>query len=103
MGAKQLTIEVAYALPERQWLFEMVVPEGTTVRQVAIMCGLDNVAQSGLSPEVLATLAVGIFGIKVRDPDHQQVAAGDRVELYRPLIIDPKEARVNRAGQGRRR
>ena len=100
MGDKQLTIEVAYALPEQQWLFEMTVPLGTTVREAMLMCGLDKVAQTGLTSEALATLPAGIFGIKVCNPEHQQVAAGDRIELYRPLVIDPKAARVNRAGQG---
>ena len=50
----------------------------------------------------LATVPVGIFGKKVMKPDDQIVKEGDRYELYRPLLIDPKQARANRAAKAKK-
>ena len=90
---KMPEIEVAYGLPEKQKVLKMQVPEGTSVRQAAEMSGMDaffpglDVSQSKL----------GIFGKLVAKPDEQSVKQGDRVEIYRPLIADPKAARAKRA------
>ena len=43
---------------------------------------------------------MGLFGKAVKDPATQVLVDGDRVEIYRPLLIDPKQARVNRAKKG---
>ncbi len=86
-----LTIEVAYAKPEEQVIVSLKVKPGTTA--------LEAVMQSGLPerfPEINNTgLMLGVFGA-VCKPGHA-VKAGDRVEIYRPLIHDPKEARRQRA------
>lgn len=88
-------IEVAYALPEKQKLLKLEVPEGTSVYEAAKLAGMDaffpglDITQSKL----------GIFGKLVARPDEQQVKQGDRVEIYRPLIADPKAARAKRAEQ----
>jgi hypothetical protein len=86
-----VTIEVAYASPETQDLRTLSVAEGSTV-EVAIK-------QSGLLerfPEIdLAKNKIGIFSQPVALS--QPVQAGDRVEIYRPLTIDPKQARQLRA------
>lgn len=91
-----ITVEVAYARPERQWLIPLTLPEGATV--------LDAVMQSGLPDQIpdLPPLAghVGLHGIPV--PPTQTLADGDRVEIYRPLTIDPKDARRARAVKGRK-
>lgn len=91
-----ITVEVAYARPERQWLIPLTLPEGATV--------LDAVMQSGLPDQIpdLPPLAghVGLHGIPV--PPTQTLADGDRVEINRPLTIDPKDARRARAVKGRK-
>jgi putative ubiquitin-RnfH superfamily antitoxin RatB of RatAB toxin-antitoxin module len=53
-----------------------------------------------LFPEIdLNSADLGIFGKIVREPEKQEVLEGDRVEIYRPLLIDPKQARLNRAAK----
>ena len=94
-GADLLAIEVAYVLPDRQSLLRLDVPAGTTVEQA--------VQRSGLLeqyPDIdLAAAAVGIFGKQV--PATTEVKSGDRVEVYRPLIADPKAARRKRAAKAK--
>ena len=84
-------VEVVLAMPERQELVSLEVPAGSTLT--------DAIKQSGL-PEMfegfeLDLAKVGIFGQKT-DPE-QVLRDGDRVEIYRPLIADPKEVRRQRA------
>lgn len=88
-------IEVAYATPEAQKIVVLEVKEGTSIREAAMLSGLEK-----LFPEIdYTTQPMGIFGKKIADPDQQVVASGDRIEIYRPLIIDPKQARLNRAAK----
>lgn len=93
--ARQLRVEVVYALPERQWLVAVSLPASATARQA--------VAASGLlqqHPDIdLDRAALGVFGAVVT---HDQILRdGDRVEIYRPLRIDPREARRILARQRR--
>jgi len=86
-------IEVVYGLPERQKLLPLDVPEGTSVRQAAECSGME-----AFFPDIDTRQAkLGIFGKLVAKPDEQLVKEGDRVEIYRPLIADPKAARAKRA------
>lgn len=92
--ADEVTVEVVYAEASRQWLRRVTVPAGSTVSQAVQASGL--VAQiPGL---MLDPARLGIFSRKV-SPDHV-VGEGDRVEIYRPLTLDPKEARRRRAHEG---
>ena len=88
-----LEIEIVYGLVDRQVLKGMTVAEWTTVREAAL--------QSGLEVEFLELdlqqAPLGIFGKVVKD--ETVLRYGDRIEVYRPLLIDPKEARRKRAGQ----
>ena len=97
MNKPLLRIEVAYALREEQVLLELEMAEGTTARQA--------VERSGILrrfPEInLARAGLGIFG-SVVSPD-TPLRDGDRVEIYRPLIAEPKQGRRERAQQGQRR
>ncbi len=89
----KISIEVAYALPEKQYLQRLVVEEGTNIEQAIIASGLLE-----LRPDIdLAKNKVGIYSrpAKLHDP----VGDGDRIEIYRPLIADPKELRRQRAEQ----
>lgn len=93
-----IKIEVAYATPARQLIVPLNVPSGTTALEAV---RLSNI--SAEFPEIdIDKDAMGIFskpldGKGRPKPDEYVMCAGDRVELYRPLIIDPKAARLNRA------
>jgi len=84
-------IEVAYAAPDKQVLLSLSVPQGTSVAGA--------IAQSAIQdefPELKMDLkAVGIFSRKV--PLDHLLREGDRIEIYRPLMADPKEMRRQRA------
>lgn len=91
----KITVEVAYATPEKQKILAFEVEEGTTVFQAAELSGIVKEF-----PEiVLADAKMGIFGKGVRNPQDEVLRADDRIEIYRPLIIDPKVARANRAAK----
>jgi putative ubiquitin-RnfH superfamily antitoxin RatB of RatAB toxin-antitoxin module len=84
-------IEVAYALPEEQVLITLDVEQGTTVEQAVKLSGiLEKFTDIDLTKNKL-----GIFG-KATKAD-QVLRDKDRVEIYRPLIADPKESRRKRA------
>ncbi len=94
MGEMLIDVEVAYANPEQQVIVALEMQEGVTVEQAIQASGLLN-----RFPEIDATdLKVGVFGsvCKLDQPLRQ----ADRVEIYRPLIHDPKEARRQRAVKG---
>jgi putative ubiquitin-RnfH superfamily antitoxin RatB of RatAB toxin-antitoxin module len=89
-----ITVEVAYATPEQQQIIALDVPANTTVETAIRLSGLLT-----SFPEInLSATAVGIFG-KVSELN-QVLKTGDRVEIYRPLLHDPKEARRQRAARG---
>lgn len=84
---KLITIEIAFAFPQRQFLKRLQVPAGTSIYQAIKLSGVENFYTENDSP----TLKTGIYG-RITSPDtilHQN----DRVEIYRSLVIDPKEKR----------
>lgn len=95
MNANTLQVEVVYALPARQTLLRVALPEGATVE--------DAIRASGVLeafPDIdLARNKVGIFSKLVKLDE--KVRDKDRVEIYRPLIADPKEVRRKRAEEGK--
>lgn len=98
-SAETITIEVVYGLPAEQVLLTLAVPAGTTVREAARLSGL-----AGRFPEIdIGQAPLGVFGKLEKDPDARVLRAGERVEIYRPLLIDPKEARRLRAERARAR
>lgn len=90
-----IEIEIVYARPEHQDLLKLKMPEGTTLQRALEMSGLLQ-----KYPEIdLVKGKFGIFG-KLSKPD-TVLRARDRVEIYRPLIADPKEVRKQRAAEGK--
>lgn len=86
-----LTIEVAYANAKQQLLIPVVVSDHTSIEQAILASGiLQHFSEIDLQQN-----AVGIFG-KVCALS-QLVNTGDRIEIYRPLFLDPKDARKQRA------
>ena len=96
MAAETLAVEVAYALPSKQRIVALRVPEGTTPRQAVALADLPTHFPE-LPGDTFTQAPLGIFGKALRDPDTQLLRNGDRVEVYRPLAIDPKVARLERA------
>ena len=93
--ADTLRVEVVFATAERQRIVEVALPDGSTVS--------DAIGQSGMASyfpdDDLDSLEAGIWGRVV--PRNQPLSNGDRVEIYRPLALDPREARRRLAAAGR--
>lgn len=91
-----VNIEVAYAKPEAQLIVTLSLPEKTTLEAAVKASGILE-----RFPDIaLSELNVGVFGV-VCKPD-QLIKEGDRIEIYRSLRHDPKEARRQRALDGQR-
>lgn len=92
----ELNIEIVYALPDKQTLLAFKVPTETTVKE--------GIQQSGILDKYdelnLDELTVGIFGKKTKMD--QTLREKDRIEIYRPLIADPKEVRKRKAAEGKK-
>lgn len=91
-----IRVEVAYALPDRQRIVTLEVPPGTSARQAVALAGLERHFPE-LPAATFAQADLGIFGQLLRDPEGYRLREGDRVEVYRPLEVDPKQARARRA------
>ena len=87
MAEPMIRVEVVFALPERQELKSLELPQGATVA--------DAIAESGLQPQFdeidFDRLEVGIWGRVTQRT--RKLREGDRVEIYRPLARDPRDAR----------
>ena len=91
-----VTIEVAYALPDKQRIEVVEVPAGTTAIEAVALSGIEAHFDELI---VSDDLKLGVWGKAVA---HSRVPeAGERVEIYRPLLIDPKEVRKQRAAKAR--
>jgi len=90
-----MLVEVTYALEKKQTLLELEVSEGTTLKQAIELSGIiDTYPQIDLTKD-----KTGIFG-KIAKLD-TVLREKDRVEIYRPLIADPKQVRKERAAKGK--
>jgi len=90
-----MLVEVTYALEKKQTLLELEVDEGTTLKQAIELSGIiDAYPQIDLTKD-----KTGVFG-KIAKLD-TILREKDRVEIYRPLIADPKQVRKERAAQGK--
>merc|ERR1711974_90199 len=88
---KMISVEVAHALPTKQSIVELAVKSDSSVEEVIAASNIQT-----LYPDIeLDKAKVGIWSrvVKLRD----KVKEGDRIEIYRPLIADPKEVRKRRA------
>jgi putative ubiquitin-RnfH superfamily antitoxin RatB of RatAB toxin-antitoxin module len=92
MGDKKMKVEVVYALPDKQKIIAIDVPEGTVA--------FDAVQLSGIGkqfPDInIEEAKMGVFGKAVKPKEHV-LSEGERVEIYRPLKADPKASRAARA------
>ncbi len=87
----EIQVEVAYALPEKQTLLSLKVNSDATISEIIKLSGIMQI-----HPEIdLSATRVGIFSKLAKLDD--TLYEGDRIEIYRPLIADPKEVRKQRA------
>jgi putative ubiquitin-RnfH superfamily antitoxin RatB of RatAB toxin-antitoxin module len=92
---QEILVEIAYALPHQQVIVPITITPGTTAQAAIEASGI-----LAKFPEIdLNTNKIGIFG-KMCKPD-TVLRHLDRVEIYRPLIADPKEVRRQRAAEGK--
>lgn len=90
-----LDVEVVYALPHEQKVIRLAVPPQTSLYQTAVLSNITS-----YFPQLnLEQVSFGVFGKLEKTPKTRFVQTGDRVEIYRPLLVDPKEARKARAAK----
>lgn len=90
-----INVEVAFALPDEQKIIALRVDDDCTVYEAVIKSKIvEHFPQ--IDPD---NAPMGIFGKAIRDPKTEVLKDGQRVEIYRPLLIDPKKARANRAAK----
>lgn len=95
MTEGEIEIEVAYALPNEQKIIRLSVPAQTSLYQAVVLSNIN-----AYFPQIdLENLKLGIFSKPEASPTTRQVQAGDRIEIYRPLLVDPKAARKARAAK----
>ena len=92
----EIRVEVVYALPERQYVRQVKLAAGSNVEQAILASGLLELR----SDIDLASNKVGIYSRPAKLSD--ELNDGDRVEIYRPLIADPKELRRQRAEKAKK-
>lgn len=90
-----INVEVAFALPNQQRIISLQVEEGTTAYEAVVQSNIATIFPQ-IDPE---KAPMGIFSRAVKKPRDEVLREGDRVEIYRPLQIDPKEARARRAAK----
>ncbi len=89
-----IKVSVAYALPEKQRVVNVDIEEGRSLIETVIASGITD-----SFPEIdLTSCSIGVFGVKKKHQD--PIRPGDRVEIYRRLLADPKEVRRQRAMKG---
>jgi putative ubiquitin-RnfH superfamily antitoxin RatB of RatAB toxin-antitoxin module len=81
-------VEVVYALAERQWVLPLVLASGATVADAL----REAAASDGFADLDLTNMPVGVWGVRVQDRS-RPLHAGDRIEVYRGLLVDPVTAR----------
>ena len=90
--SEMINVEVAYALPTKQRIEKLTVAKGTTALEAVEKANMGRFFDD--SPD-LATAKLGVFGKAVQAT--HELSEGDRVEMYRELLVDPKAVRRARA------
>ncbi len=96
--SKLITVEVAYATPEKQMIIPVQVPEGTTAYEAVVLSGIVNEFDGiDVNNDAMGIFSRVLNGKTLPTPTEYVLSEKDRVEIYRPLTIDPKQARLKRA------
>ena len=92
--ANEIKVEVVFATPEHQPLISLLLPPGSTVEDAIVQSRISELFPT----EDFSGFEVGIWGrVVARD---RALIGGDRIEIYRPLAMDPREARRRLAAAG---
>ena len=95
---EMIPVEVAYGTPEKQRICELLVPKGTTAFEAVIKSGITREFPAiDVEKDAMGIFSVLMDGKNLPLPKEYKLELKDRVEIYRPLIIDPKQARLDRA------
>ncbi|MBN3563995.1 RnfH family protein [Aliamphritea spongicola] len=92
-----ISVEVAYALPHEQKIVSLQVQDDCSAYEAVVQSRIVE-----MYPQIdIDNDPMGIFGKSIRNPKDVILKEGQRVEIYRPLIADPKEARAKRAAKAK--
>ncbi|MCG8415691.1 MAG: RnfH family protein [Pseudomonadales bacterium] len=95
-----IDVEVAYATPQKQSIIALQVEEGTTAYEAVVASGItDEFPDLDVTSSPMGIFSEPLDGKKRPLPAEYVLQARDRVEIYRPLLIDPKQARLDRAAK----
>ncbi len=92
-----INVEVAYALPNEQKIIALQVEEGCSAYDAVVQSGIAQI----FSQIDVESDPMGVFGKAIADPKTHILKPDQRVEIYRPLIADPKEVRARRAAKAK--
>lgn len=99
-AADLIDVEVAYATPEKQRIISLKVTSGTTAYDAVVKSGIvEEFPQIDVESDPMGIFSEVLDGKKRPLPAEYVLGERDRVEIYRPLIIDPKQARLARAAK----
>ena len=97
-----IQVEVAYGTPEKQLILSVEVPEGATAREAVELSGIvDHFPDIEPDQSAMGIFSRPLDGKALPTPENYVLEPKDRVEIYRPLLLDPKQARLNRARKNR--
>ena len=94
--SSKLHLEIALAFPDEQYITTVEVPPGTNIIQAIAMSNIFDLFNEVPAEVRQLKYGVGIFGKEIKEPNSYHPKDGERIEIYRPLLIDPKQARLNR-------
>ncbi|MGM8930359.1 RnfH family protein [Salinicola sp. V024] len=89
-------VEIAFATPAHQVIVRVSLEPGMNARQAVMLADLPGRYPAWANLD-FAQAPLGVFGERLREPEMYLPAEGERIEVYRPLEIDPKQARRERA------
>lgn len=99
---EMITVEVAYALPDRQKIISLSVEKGCTALEAVRRSGIDrHFPEIDLQQADMGVFSKSLDGKALPPPGEYILESMDRVEIYRPLLIDPKQARLARAAKAK--
>lgn len=99
-AAGKIRVEVAFALPEKQALVALDVDEGTTMLEAVLRSRIAEQFPGLIDPE---KIPMGIFSKVEPNPRGRVLRDGERVELYRSLLVDPNDSRKDRAQKAKQK
>ncbi|MDD9891495.1 MAG: RnfH family protein [Gammaproteobacteria bacterium] len=93
-----INVEVAHGTPEKQLIISLKVPQGTTASEAIELSNIvEEFPAINLQKDIIGIFSKPLDGKSRPSPEEYVLEEKDRVEIYRPLIIDPKAARLERA------